>query len=67
MSGQRARRSGAMVQRRMATFKTLVGLCVASAGVLSLLLFALLHSDDTDGGPGSGRIVSHVMITTTSL
>jgi len=56
-----------MVQRRMATFKTLVGLCVASAGVLSLLLFALLHADYTDGGPGSGRIVSHVMITTTSL
>jgi len=36
---------------RVFTLKTLVALCVSSTVVLSLLLLALLRSDDVDGGP----------------
>jgi len=41
-----------MRQRLVPAWKTLVGLCVSSAVVLSLLLVALFRADDVDGGPG---------------
>jgi len=45
-----AARTTTMLQR-VVTLKTLVALCASSSVVLSLLLLALLRSDDVEDGP----------------